>query len=100
MGDSTDLVGEGLVQSLARPGGNIMGLSLDTGHDIVAKRIQLLNEAGSHHVTSGASSIQSGTALRDGQILTSTLRTGRGTPLGTSPAPWRRNGRQLFNPRR
>jgi putative ABC transport system substrate-binding protein len=37
-------VEEGLVQSLARPGGNITGLTLDPGHDIVAKRIQLLKE--------------------------------------------------------
>jgi len=37
-------VAEGLVQSLARPGGNITGLTLDPGHDIVAKRIQLLKE--------------------------------------------------------
>src|SRR5262249_9157753 len=44
MGVSADPVGVGLVQSLARPGGNITGLSLDTGHDIVAKRIQLLKE--------------------------------------------------------
>jgi putative ABC transport system substrate-binding protein len=44
MGISADPVGEGLVQSLARPGGNITGLSLDMGHDIVAKRIQLLKE--------------------------------------------------------
>jgi ABC-type uncharacterized transport system substrate-binding protein len=44
MGISADPVGEGLVQSLARPGGNITGLSLDMGHDIVAKRIQLLKD--------------------------------------------------------
>jgi putative tryptophan/tyrosine transport system substrate-binding protein len=44
MGVSADPVGDGLVQSLGRPGGNITGLSLDTGHDIVAKRIQLLKE--------------------------------------------------------
>ena len=44
MAVSADPVGDGLVQSLARPGGNITGLSLDTGHDIVAKRIQLLKE--------------------------------------------------------
>ena len=44
MGVSSNPVGEGLVQSLARPGGNITGLSVDTGHDIVAKRIQVLKE--------------------------------------------------------
>jgi putative ABC transport system substrate-binding protein len=44
MGISADPVGEGFVQSFARPARNITGLSLDTGHDIVAKRIQLLKE--------------------------------------------------------
>jgi putative ABC transport system substrate-binding protein len=32
----------GLVQSLARPGGNITGLTVDTGPEIVGKRLQLL----------------------------------------------------------
>jgi putative tryptophan/tyrosine transport system substrate-binding protein len=44
MGFSSNPAGEGLVKSLVRPGGNITGLSLDTGHDIVAKRIQVLKE--------------------------------------------------------
>jgi putative ABC transport system substrate-binding protein len=44
MGVSANPVGEGLIDSLARPGGNITGLSVDTGHDIVAKQIQLLKE--------------------------------------------------------
>jgi len=44
MGYSSNPAGDGLIKSLARPGGNITGLSLDTGHDIVAKRIQVLKE--------------------------------------------------------
>jgi ABC-type uncharacterized transport system substrate-binding protein len=44
MAVSGDPVGVGLVQSVAQPGGNIPGLSLDTGHDVIAKRIQLLKE--------------------------------------------------------
>jgi len=44
MAASADPVGDGLVQSLARPGGNITGLTLATDNDIVAKRIQLLKE--------------------------------------------------------
>jgi putative ABC transport system substrate-binding protein len=42
---STDPVGEGLVQSIARPGGNVTGLTLAVGPEIEAKRLQLLREA-------------------------------------------------------
>jgi putative ABC transport system substrate-binding protein len=35
----------GIVPSLARPGGNITGVSVDVGGDLWAKRIQLLKEA-------------------------------------------------------
>jgi ABC-type uncharacterized transport system substrate-binding protein len=34
----------GLVQSLARPGGNVTGLSIDAGPEIEAKRLELLRE--------------------------------------------------------
>lgn len=36
----------GLVSSLAHPGGNITGVSVDAGIDIFAKRVELLAEAG------------------------------------------------------
>ncbi len=42
---SVDPVGEGLVQSLARPGGNITGLSFSVGPEIEAKRLELLRDA-------------------------------------------------------
>jgi ABC-type uncharacterized transport system, periplasmic component len=39
-----DPLAQGLVQSLARPGGNITGVSVDTGPSIHGKRIALLRE--------------------------------------------------------
>ena len=39
-----DPVGDGLVQSLARPGGNITGATIRAGHDIEAKRLEFLKE--------------------------------------------------------
>jgi ABC-type uncharacterized transport system substrate-binding protein len=43
MAASSDPVGAGLVQSLARPGGNVTGMSLQTT-DVARKRLQLLLE--------------------------------------------------------
>ena len=40
----TDPVGAGLVSSLARPGGNVTGLSRQT-RDLIGKTFQLLKEA-------------------------------------------------------
>ena len=42
MYNATDPVGIGLVESLARPGGNVTGLSDDQGSEIIGKRLQLL----------------------------------------------------------
>jgi len=41
---SSDLVGQGLVTSLAHPGGNVTGVAADTGPLIWGKRIALLRE--------------------------------------------------------
>lgn len=41
----TDVVGEGFVASLARPGGNITGLTWDVGNEVMTKRFELLKEA-------------------------------------------------------
>ena len=41
----TDPVAIGLVASLARPGGNVTGLTLSVGNDFFAKHMQLLKEA-------------------------------------------------------
>ena len=40
-----DPVGLGLVESLARPGGNVTGVSFSVGIDIFGKNLQLLKEA-------------------------------------------------------
>ena len=44
MSSSVDPVGNGLVASLARPGGNVTGFSGDTGSEILGKRFELLKE--------------------------------------------------------
>jgi putative ABC transport system substrate-binding protein len=40
-----DPIAGGLVTSLAHPGGNLTGVSIDAGIEIVAKRLQILKEA-------------------------------------------------------
>jgi putative ABC transport system substrate-binding protein len=45
MATSGDPVGEGFVQSLARPGGNITGFTIRAGPEIGAKRLELLRDA-------------------------------------------------------
>ncbi len=45
MAASGDPVGEGLIQSLARPGGNVTGLTVIVGPEIEAKRLELLRDA-------------------------------------------------------
>jgi putative ABC transport system substrate-binding protein len=44
VGILTDPIGWGIVPNLARPGGNITGVSVDVGGDQWAKRVQLLKE--------------------------------------------------------
>ncbi|HEU5297828.1 MAG TPA: ABC transporter substrate-binding protein [Burkholderiaceae bacterium] len=41
---SSDAVGEGLVASLARPGGNVTGMTFLVGPEIASKQLQLLKE--------------------------------------------------------
>jgi len=44
MYNATDPVGIGLVESLARPGGNVTGLADDVGPEIIGKRMQILKD--------------------------------------------------------
>jgi ABC-type uncharacterized transport system substrate-binding protein len=44
MTNSSDPVGAGLVASLARPGGNVTGISSDTGDEINGKRLEFLKD--------------------------------------------------------
>jgi putative ABC transport system substrate-binding protein len=46
-----DPVMVGLVTNLARPGGNITGVTVDMGMDLWGKRLQFLNETVSNHLT-------------------------------------------------
>jgi ABC-type uncharacterized transport system substrate-binding protein len=41
---SADAVGEGFVASLARPGGNVTGMTLLVGPDIASKQLEFLRE--------------------------------------------------------
>jgi putative ABC transport system substrate-binding protein len=40
-----DPIATGLIANLAHPGGNLTGVSIDAGYEIVAKRLQILKEA-------------------------------------------------------
>jgi putative ABC transport system substrate-binding protein len=40
-----DLVGQGIVASLARPGGNVTGFTISTGAELYGKRLEILREA-------------------------------------------------------
>jgi putative ABC transport system substrate-binding protein len=51
LGTPSDPIVLGLVTNLARPGGNFTGVSVDAGSETWGKRLQILNETVSNHLT-------------------------------------------------
>lgn len=45
VGITSDPVASGLIANLARPGGNLTGVSVEAGPEIIAKRLQIMKEA-------------------------------------------------------
>jgi len=45
VGITSDPIAGGLIASLARPGGNLTGVSVEAGPEIIAKRLQIMKEA-------------------------------------------------------
>jgi putative tryptophan/tyrosine transport system substrate-binding protein len=45
VGITSDPIASGLIASLARPGGNLTGVSVEAGPEIIAKRLQIMKEA-------------------------------------------------------
>jgi len=74
---ATDPVGSGLVASLARPGGNVTGLSLQ-GPDLAGKRIELLRELvpNIRRLAILANVGNSGTALEMGEAQNAAAKLG------------------------
>jgi hypothetical protein len=80
MTTSTDPVREGLVQSLALPGGNITGLALTPGPETEAKRLELLREHGEprpHRIELAALRADSSYGAFDGSGRTRSLHSRR-----------------------
>jgi putative tryptophan/tyrosine transport system substrate-binding protein len=71
-----DPIATGLVASLAHPGGNLTGVSVDAGFEIVAKRLQILKEA----MPSAAkvAYLASSRALLDNPLRLSLQKAGQG----------------------
>jgi putative ABC transport system substrate-binding protein len=65
MTNVSDPVGTGLVASLARPGGNVTGLTGDSGNEIWGKRLELLKETLPNPLTC-RHFVESGRCVRSG----------------------------------
>jgi ABC-type uncharacterized transport system substrate-binding protein len=85
----------GIVSSLARPGGNITGVTVDVGQDQWAKRVQLLKEAVPHISRLGLLATRDRSAgLREGALKNSVSIVG---PLLERPTD-EREYQRVFGP--
>jgi putative ABC transport system substrate-binding protein len=78
-----DPVGSGLVASLARPGGNITGLTNEAGLEIFSKRLELLKEAAPKISRVGILANRSST--REARVLEATVPTAQALRLTFLP---------------
>jgi putative ABC transport system substrate-binding protein len=83
MTSGVDPVSTGLVTSLARPGGNVTGLALDTGSEILGKRFELLKETVPNLSRLGI--LWNPDVAFVGNRLTSMMETARSLGLTTIP---------------
>jgi putative tryptophan/tyrosine transport system substrate-binding protein len=80
---ATDPVADGLVASMARPGGNLTGLTLSVGYELVAKRVELLKDikpdlarlAILRNPANPSAGFYSSEAEKAGRVLGLTMRT-------------------------
>ena len=71
----TDPVGEGFVQSLARPGGNITGTTDATGPENIEKQLQLLKELLPTMTRVACLCLGNQTQAEDGKVIKAAART-------------------------
>jgi len=80
---ATDPVADGLVASMARPGGNLTGLTLSVGYELLTKRVELLKDikpdlarlAILRNPANPSAGFYSSEAERAGRVLGLTMRT-------------------------
>jgi ABC-type uncharacterized transport system substrate-binding protein len=92
MAVSTDPVGAGLVQSLARPGGNVTGLSLGAGEQFAGKWVELLKEIAPAVSQVAALWDPAASGVASFVRATETAGQAAGLRVHVQPAP---NGREL-----
>jgi putative ABC transport system substrate-binding protein len=78
-----DPVGTGLVVSLARPGGNLTGLTQEAGPEILAKRLEMLKEVASKSSRVGA--VYNATSLAEMRGYDATAESARSLGLTLIP---------------
>jgi putative ABC transport system substrate-binding protein len=108
---ATDPVADGLVASMARPGGNLTGLTLSVGYELVAKRVELLKDikpdlarlAILRNPANPSARFYSSEAERAGRVLGLTMRTFDAQSPGNLQAAfaamveWRADGMATLN---